>query len=191
MLLISIDWPLCKSFILFASVSVARRWYAWVTAVFSPPWRHGNFSERLPHLHFTVTFTLHDIAGHCLPEWQAATQGWPQSLRGSSQGCKHGSSSLRHGGLWQILRHLCPQFSSFPHSFPHETSFTWHGMLWRTSWSPIHFLLVNIVQGGHISSLWHVWFTGWWQAWILEQGFSHSGGEVPHGIGGYKTVAPQ
>ena len=28
-----------------------------------------------------------------------------------------------------------------------------------TSWSPIHFFLVNIVQGGHDSSLWHVWFT--------------------------------
>ena len=32
---------------------------------------------------------------------------------------------------------------------------------------------------------------GWWHAWVREQGLSHSGGGVPHGMGGYKTVAPQ
>lgn len=32
---------------------------------------------------------------------------------------------------------------------------------------------------------------GWGHAWFLEQGLLHSGGGVPQGTGGYKTVAPQ
>ena len=38
-----------------------------------------------------------------------------------------------------------------------------------TSWSPIHFFLVNIVQGGHVSSLWHVWFTNDQNKSILQK----------------------
>ena len=34
--------------------------------------------------------------------------------------------------LWQIFAHLCPQLNCFPQVFPHDTSVTWHGMLWRT-----------------------------------------------------------
>ena len=32
---------------------------------------------------------------------------------------------------------------------------------------------------------------GWWQPWSLVQVLEHSGGFVPHGIGGYITSAPQ
>lgn len=79
----------------------------------------------------------------------------------------------------------------------------------------MHHFFVRYVHGGHFSSLWQLWNTkreinvsiviylwlmctffclnspGWSHSCLLVHMFLHSGGFVPQGMGGYKTVIPQ
>lgn len=69
--------------------------------------------------------------GQLVPLWHGAAHGWPQSGRGSTQGCWQPRSAVQ-SPLWQIrLQECISHGSALLHVRPHEMSCRWHGMLLR------------------------------------------------------------
>lgn len=77
------------------------------------------------------TFAVQVVRGQLLPLWQVAEHRWPQSGRGSVQGCWQPPSG-RHSARWQSRLQRCiSQGSSLLHVRPQEMSCRWHGILLR------------------------------------------------------------